>query len=139
MDMIVIAWRTGRGYTTLLILVASLILFELLVRALALRDGPWVFGSALIGAAAANWVIGRKPNRHSLAKVRSRRVRARTFYRARHRFMSLPMETFSIVLAAAGAALLATAAVRAISRPLPTHCGQPAIERRPCISPRRQD
>jgi hypothetical protein len=107
-----VAWWTGRGYSTILVVVMSLMLFELITRALGLPDGPWVFGSALLGAAAANWVIGRKLNRRSLAKVRSHRVRKRLIYRARHKFMSLPMETFSVVIALMGALILGAAVVR---------------------------
>jgi hypothetical protein len=75
-----------------LIVVAAAVLFELLRAMLKLPEGLWVFGLALLGAAAANWVIGRKINRKSLAKVRSDRIRERLMYRARHKFMSLPME-----------------------------------------------
>lgn len=110
--MFYVAWWTGRGYSTILVVVVSLMLFELITRALDLPDGLWVFGSALLGAAAANWVIGRKLNRRSLAKVRSHRLRERLIYRARHKFMSLPMETFSVVIALTGALMLGAAVVR---------------------------
>lgn len=106
--MIYLVWWTGRGYSTILIVVAAAVLFELVRAALGLPEGIWVFGLALLGAAAANWVIGRKLNHRSLAKVRSHRVRQKLIYRARHRFMSLPMETFSLIIAAAGVAVLLT-------------------------------
>ena len=101
-----IAWWTGQGYRSILIVAAAAILLELVRAALRLTDGAWVFGLALLCAAAANWKIGRKLNNKSLRKVRSNRIRDRLLYRARHKFMSLPMETFSIGLAGAGAALL---------------------------------
>ena len=104
--MVYVAWWTGRGYGTILIVVAAAIALELLRAALNLPEGLWVFGVALLVAAVANWVIGRKFNRKSLAKVRSHRLRERLIYRARHKFMSLPMETFSIVLAGVGVAVL---------------------------------
>jgi hypothetical protein len=86
--------------------VASAILFELVRAALQLPDGVWVFGLALLGAATANWFIGRKFNRNSFAKVRSHQLKQRLLYRARHRFMSLPMETFSVLLGVAGLAVI---------------------------------
>ena len=98
-----IVWWTGRGFATLLIVIASMIVVELARAILKLPDGLWVFGLALLGAAIANWMIGRRLNERSLAKVRSFRLRERLLYRARHKFMSLPMETFSIILAIAGA------------------------------------
>ena len=107
--MVFIAWWTGRGYSTILVVVAALVMFELSRKALNLPEGLWVFGAALLGAAAANWVIGRKFNRKSLAKVRSHRVRERLIYRARHKFMSLPMETFSVIIAVAGLAMFVAA------------------------------
>ena len=109
--MVYIAWWSGRGYYTLPILVVSMIVFELARAALQLPEGFWVFGWALIGAASANWFIGRTLNRQSLKKVRTHRIRERLLYRARHKFMSVPMETFSIVMAVAGVGILAAAAV----------------------------
>ena len=102
----IFAWWTGRGYSTILIVVAAAILFELVRATLNLPDGAWVFGIALIAAAFANWFLGRKFNRKSLAKVRSVGLRQRLIYRARAKFMSVPMETFSLVIAAAGVAVL---------------------------------
>ena len=110
--MFYVAWWTGRGYSTILIVVASLILLELLTRALNLPDGLWVLGFALLSAAAVNWVIGRKLNRQSLAKVRSHRIRERLICRARHKFISFPMETFSVVIAFTGAVMLGVAVVK---------------------------
>jgi hypothetical protein len=108
-NVVYVAWWTGRGYSTILIVVAAAVLFELLRAVLKLPEGLWIFGLALLGAAAANWVIGRKLNRKSLAKVRSDRIRERLMYRARHKFMSLPMETFSVIIAVAGVAVLVAA------------------------------
>jgi hypothetical protein len=104
--VVYVAWWTGRGYSTIVIVVAAAVVFEVLRAALNLPEGLWVFGVALLGAAGANWVVGRRLNRKSLAKVRSQGVRERLIYRARHKFMSLPMETFSIILAVAGVAVL---------------------------------
>ena len=109
--MVYVAWWTGHGYRTILIVVAATVVFEVLRAALSLPEGAWVFGVALLAAAVANWLYGRKLNRKSLAKVRSLRIRERLVYRARNRFMSLPMETFSVVIAAAGLAVLVAAVV----------------------------
>jgi hypothetical protein len=86
-----------------------MILLELIRAVLNLPEGSWVFGLALLGAAVANWVIGRRFNEKSLAKVRSHRIREKLLYRARHKFMSLPMETFSVIIAGAGVAILIAA------------------------------
>jgi hypothetical protein len=110
--VIYVAWWTGRGYSTILIVAASMILLQLMRAALGLPDGLWVFGVAMFGAAAANWALGRKLNRKALLKVRSSRIRERLIYRARHKFMSLPMETFSVLIAAVGIVVLATAAIQ---------------------------
>ena len=107
--MFYVAWWTGKGYLTIWIVVASAILFELARATFQLPDGAWVFGLALLGAAVANWLIGRKFNRKSFAKVRSTRIKERLLYRARHKFMSLPMETFSALLGVVGLAVIAGA------------------------------
>jgi hypothetical protein len=78
---------------------------------LDLSNGPWMFGLGLIVAAAVNWRVGRQCNQKSLAKVRSYRLRDRLFYRARNRFMSLPMETFSPILGIAGLTIIAVSVV----------------------------
>jgi hypothetical protein len=126
-NVVYVAWWTGRGYSTILIVVAAAVLFELLRAVLKLPEGLWIFGLALLGAAAANWVIGRKLNRKSLAKVRSDRIRERLMYRARHKFMSLPMETFSVIIAVAGVAVLVAALAKCGSVGFPpiadiSHC-----------------
>jgi len=108
--LIYIVWWNGRGYFTIPILIASMVLFEVARAALKLPDGFWVFGFALFGAALANWVVGRKLNHNSLKNVRTHRVRERLLYRARHKFMSLPMETFSILMVVAGIGVLIAAA-----------------------------
>jgi hypothetical protein len=109
--LVYVAWYTGKGYLTIWTVVGSAILFELARAAFNLPEGVWVFGVALLGAAVVNWMIGRKFNAKSLRKVRSHRVKERLLYRARHKFMSLPMETFSLLLGLAGVAVLASAGI----------------------------
>jgi hypothetical protein len=82
------------------LVVAVLVFFAAILQAgqSFLNDRPWFWGSALLAAAALNWKIGRHFNRKRLASIRSARLKERLLYRAPHRFMSVPMETFSIAL-----------------------------------------
>ncbi|HMJ05011.1 MAG TPA: hypothetical protein VK474_02025 [Chthoniobacterales bacterium] len=102
-----IFWWSGRGYLTFLIVLSALAAFGLVQRASGAADGPWIWGSALLVAAAVNWHFGRKVNRKKLLALKPGGARDQLFYRARHRFMSLPMETFSLVIAVVGLTLLA--------------------------------
>jgi hypothetical protein len=100
-------WWQGKGYLTIVIWMITMILFGL---ALALgkpflSDGPWYWGLAFIVAALVNWHKGSGWNARKLAKVQPKTVKGRLFYKAPHRFMSLPMETFSIAIALAGVAI----------------------------------
>ena len=98
-----VVWWTGKGYQTLIVL-ATLTLFGALLLPLPdYLDGKLYWSAALLTAAVANWFAGTKANRVRRSKVRGTRLRDRLFYKAHHRFMSLPMETFSfpIVVAAA--------------------------------------
>ena len=89
-----IAWWTGKGYQTLLIIFGTLAVCGLLLSALPpSMDNRWFWASALVLAAIINWGIGSKINRLRRSKAQGR---ARLLYRAHHRFMSMPMETFSI-------------------------------------------
>ena len=97
-------WWQGRGYQTIWIWLLTMCAFGI-VAAIAspyIPDRPWYWGAAFCGAALANWKRGSALNASSLAKRRSSTVVGRLFYKARHRFMSLPMETFSLVLVVVG-------------------------------------
>lgn len=109
--MFFVAWWTGWGYVTIWIIVAAVIAVTLAWTAFRLPDGPWMFGIGLLVAAAANWQIGRNMNRKSIAKVRTSRVRDQLLYRARNRFMSLPMETFSLVIVLVGVTIIVVSAI----------------------------
>jgi hypothetical protein len=97
-------WWTGKGYLTPVIMVVTLIVFAVILKIggswLPDRDAFW--GTALLVSAAANWIVGRRMNARKLAAVRSSRLEDRLFYRARNKFMSMPLETFSIVIAVFG-------------------------------------
>lgn len=100
-------WWMGRGYFTALIIFGSMIVFALVLQALApaIPDQRWYWGLSLIAAAAVNWKVGSHFNRKRLAKAPKRNVKNRLLYRAPNRFLSVPMETFSIAILAAGVAL----------------------------------
>ena len=57
-------------------------------------------------AGVANWIIGCRQNAKRTAAVRSIRLRDTLVYRARHKFMSLPIETWSIPLVVGGIGIL---------------------------------
>lgn len=98
-------WWTGKGYLTPIIVIVVLTIFGIVLQAGSpfLHDAPWFWGIAFICAAAVNWSVGRKHNAKKLAAVRSSRLRDRLLYPARNKFMSLPLETWSIPLAVGGA------------------------------------
>jgi hypothetical protein len=96
-------WWTGKGYVTALIAFGALCVSGIAFQGLAseLNDGPWPWSLALVVAAAINWNVGRRHNAISRAKALANAKANQFLYRARHKFMSLPMETFSFVLVAA--------------------------------------
>ena len=97
-------WWQGRGYQTILIWLLTLFAFGIVasIGKSFIPDRPWYWGLAFLASAAINWRVGSRLNARGIAKRKSQTLRSRLFYRSAHRFMSLPMETFSIILAAAG-------------------------------------
>ena len=92
-----IAWWTGKGYQTALIVLGTLaVCGALLVILPPGFDNRWYWSVGLALAALFNWFAGRKANR--VRRSRTRSLRDRIIYNARHRFMSVPMETFSIFI-----------------------------------------
>jgi hypothetical protein len=67
-----------------------------------LKEGPIYWGFAAIASAALDWVVGRKVNAKAIASVRSIQFRHKLIYRARHKFMSLPLEIWAAPLALCG-------------------------------------
>lgn len=102
-----IFWWSGRGYLTVFVVLGTLAALGVLQTVSGIADGPWLWGSGLLIAAVLNWHIGTKVNRKKLAVSRPSGARSRLLYRARHCFMSLPMETFSLVIAVIGLIVLA--------------------------------
>ncbi len=103
--MMFVFWWTGRGYLTMVLLLASLIVFGL-IAAMGAPDGPPLWGMAFATAAALNWYFGSKINHKKRKFLKPKTLRGRLFYRANHRFMSMPMESFSVALAAIGLAII---------------------------------
>ena len=97
-------WWTGKGYLTAVIVLTTLIIFAVILKIgsffLTDRDAFW--GAALIAAAVANWVVGRRTNAKKREAVRSTRLKDRLIYKARNKFMSLPFETWSFPIAIFG-------------------------------------
>lgn len=109
----IVFWWTGRGYVTALIIIGMMTVFGLaqnIAQPLVL-DRQWYWGLSLIAAAGVNWWVGSYFNRDWFVrsrlkgKLRLKGLKNRLFYRTANRFMSVPMETFSIALAIAGAAI----------------------------------
>lgn len=100
-------WWSGRGYLTPIILVATLAAFGLVLQAgrPMISDALWYWGIAFLASAVANWIVGVRANH----KKRRAAGSARLIYGARHRFMSIPMETFSVVLVLCGIGLIVAA------------------------------
>ena len=97
-------WWTGKGYYTFGVIVVVWLVFAVLLQLglPLLEDRPWFWGLALVVSAVVNWTVGTRVNRKRLALPRAPGIKGRLFYKARHRFMSMPMESFSIVIAATG-------------------------------------
>ena len=97
-------WWQGRGYKTILIWLVVMCAFGavMAVGKSFIPDRPWYWGLAFIASAAVNWREGSKLNARSLRKHQPKTIWKRLFYRAAHRFMSMPMETFSVVLVIVG-------------------------------------
>src|SRR5215213_5326514 len=99
--MIYVFWWSGRGYLTPVIILATLSGFGIVLQASRplLADSAWFWGIGLLVAAALNWHFGTRANQKKLATIKTKTMKDRLLYRARHRFMALPMETFSLVIA----------------------------------------
>jgi len=98
-------WWQGRGYTTILIWLATMCGFGVIAAAgkAIIPDRPWYWSLGFLVAAGLNWRIGTNLNAKRLSKIKPKTLVQRLFYKANHRFMSLSMETFSIMLVVLGA------------------------------------
>ena len=88
-------WWTGRGFLSLVFLIGITGAFGAIVTLSfgekAFESSPWLWGVGVLLAVAVNWFAGSKLNRRSLNPFQGG-VKARLLYRARNRFLSLPME-----------------------------------------------
>lgn len=105
-----VCW-TGRGYLTAIILLVVFGGFGILspfhghvTESLGLYWG----GAALI-AAVPNWLVGRRMNVRARAFALATPGARKLFYRARHRFLGVPMELWSVPLVLGGIAVISYA------------------------------
>ncbi|MCW2414602.1 peptidoglycan/LPS O-acetylase OafA/YrhL [Sphingobium sp. B8D3A] len=103
-----IAWWTGKGYMTMVIVLLTMIVFGFILQAGApfLKDRTWYWGVSFILAAAINWAAGTRWNKRRIERTKPKHLGQRLWYPATNRFMSMPMETFSLVIALVGLALI---------------------------------
>jgi ABC-type amino acid transport system permease subunit len=110
-------WWTGRGFWAILSLVLTLFVFGVVneIARPILGNTNWWFGLGFIAAGAINWKLGRHYNRRQISTNFSSKTIERIFYRARHKFMSLPFELWSLPMVLCGIAFIAKDIVSAIS------------------------
>ena len=104
-------WWQGQGWRVIAYLFGSLLSCGLLVQVFQglIPDRPLTWAIAFFAAAGINWHFGSRHNARSRARRVGRTGSRRLFYDARHRFMSLPMESFSLVFVLVGCALIGQA------------------------------
>jgi hypothetical protein len=102
-------WWTGRGFLALLTVIGVFGAFGAIVSFSTGGQGmdrwPWLWGVGWLLAAAVNWYAGCRLNKRPL-DPRKGHTTGRFRYPARHRFCSLPMETWSLPALALGLFLL---------------------------------
>ena len=106
-------WWQGKGFFTVLIVVAAAIVTGIIADALHLPSyTPWFWTIALLVAAPFNWVVGRRYNYRRRKTLGPISAWTQLTYRARHKFMSLPMETWSPIMLIAATILAISAVAR---------------------------
>jgi len=110
----VVFWWQGKGFFTLLIIVSSTIVTGMLADVARLPSyTPLFWCVALLVAAPVNWLIGAQLNAKRRGYAPPATLLRRFLYRAPHKFMSLPMESWSVVMVIVAAGLaLQSAALR---------------------------
>ena len=102
-------WWTGRGFLSLLFLVGVFGLFGAIVTFAVGADAfvkwPWLWGVGAILAGIANWLAGARLNRAPVNPLIGA-MRDRLSYRARNKFLSLPMEVWGAPVVLLGIALI---------------------------------
>lgn len=92
-------WWQGKGFFTALIVVGSAIVTGMIADAARLPSysaGFWAV--VFLVSAAINWIVGRRLNAKRRKTFGLLSWRAQLTYKARHKFMSLPMETGSVAM-----------------------------------------
>jgi hypothetical protein len=101
---------TGRGFWGVLfpVLFAWLIgmVIDMGFGTVVLDNNAWVYGVAVLVAAAANWAIGRRWN--GTSHLRPWDIRGELQRRRIHTIFSMPMELWSFPLAVIGVWLIVT-------------------------------
>ncbi len=109
-------WWTGRGFLALLSLIGVFGAFGAVVTLTlgeaAFEAQPWLWGVGALLASGVNWLLGSRLNQKVIKRHAAARLADRLIYKARHRFMGLPMETWSIPMAALGCILIARGVLR---------------------------
>lgn len=103
-------WWTGRGYLALLSLIGVYGFFGAAITVgfgnQAFEAAPWLWGVGALIAAAVNWIWGSRINRRRWADLPGADWKKRLVYRARNRFMGLPMESWALPTALLGVFLM---------------------------------
>jgi hypothetical protein len=97
---LMVFWWTGRGYFALLTLIGVYGLFGTIATyglgETFLDRNAWMWGICMLPAAFATWLVGCRINRKTRSLPQNQTLMRRFLYKARHRFMGLPMESWSI-------------------------------------------
>ena len=103
-------WWTGRGFLVLLTPIVVYALFGSVVSFAVGNDAferfPWLWGIAALLSAGATWYIGCRLNKKSFTLPKLKAIPGRFIYRGRHRFLSLPLETWALPMSLLGAFLV---------------------------------
>ena len=92
-------WWTGRGFLVPLILGAAAVAAGIVANLVHLpSDTSWFAAIVFLLAAPINWIVGRRQNERRRKSLGLLSWRGQLIYKARHKFMSLPMETWSVAL-----------------------------------------
>ncbi len=99
-------WWTGRGFLVLLILFVVGMLATMAADIVRLpAETSWFAAIVFLLAAPVNWIVGRHQNELRRKSLGPRSWRGQLIYDARHKFLSLPMESWSVAMLAIGVAL----------------------------------
>ena len=105
-------WWTNRGFLTPLILFGTGVAAATVTSVIPFpHDSSWFAALVFLIAAPINWIVGRRQNYLRRTSFGRQPVWKQLVYGARHKFMSLPMESWSIAELALGIAFATRAAL----------------------------